>query len=231
MKTLLPRSWVVYRVGGLALLCLAILFLPGWTQEGGRREGKKAVEAPHKTIADKVSAEQLRNEVELLEAQLEVHKALIAEAEVRLKVAKEHLALVERAAEVRAQAGLQEARGQVQILEAQLKVKLAERGVADVRLKHARQRLAQAPKSTQHQHDADWWCQEHGIPEDICSLCLPASRVKELFKDKGDWCEIHKRAKSQCFKCDPSLYAKFEKMYEDKYGKKPERPPEKEFRK
>ena len=64
-----------------------------------------------------------------------------------------------------------------------------------------------------------WWCVEHAIPEEECSMCS-ASYAKEC-KDKGDWCEEHNRAKSQCFKCDPSLAEKYVKLYEAKYGKKP----------
>jgi hypothetical protein len=74
-----------------------------------------------------------------------------------------------------------------------------------------------------------WWCQEHGIPEEICSLC--SEEAAEKFKKAGDWCKIHDRAQSQCFKCDPSLYKKFEAMYVAKYGKKPEPPPKEEFEK
>lgn len=75
-----------------------------------------------------------------------------------------------------------------------------------------------------------WWCQEHGIPEHICSMC--SDEVAAKFKKEGDWCEIHTdRAKSQCFKCDPGLYKKFEAMYVAKYNKKPEPPPKEEFEK
>jgi len=77
-------------------------------------------------------------------------------------------------------------------------------------------------------HDG-WWCQEHGVPEDICSLC--STTAEEKAKKEGDWCKIHERAQSQCFKCDPSKYKKFEDMYVAKYNKKPERPPEEEFKK
>lgn len=77
-------------------------------------------------------------------------------------------------------------------------------------------------------HDG-WWCKEHGVPEDVCSLCSDEAATK--FKKDGDWCKLHDRAKSQCFKCDPSLYAKFEAMHVAKYGKAPERPPEEEFKK
>ncbi len=77
-------------------------------------------------------------------------------------------------------------------------------------------------------HDG-WWCQEHGVPEYLCSLCSDAVEAK--CKKEGDWCKLHDRAQSQCFKCDPSKYKKFEDMYVVKYNKKPEPPPEEEFRK
>jgi hypothetical protein len=75
-----------------------------------------------------------------------------------------------------------------------------------------------------------WWCQEHGVPEEICSICMTETAAKKKFKDNGDWCKLHDRAQSQCFKCDPSLYEKvFVPMHVAKTGKKPERPPESEF--
>ena len=77
-------------------------------------------------------------------------------------------------------------------------------------------------------HDS-WWCEEHGVPEEICSLCSDTAAAK--FKKDGDWCKLHDRAQSQCFKCDPKLYEKYEAQYEAKYGKKPPRPPEDEFKK
>ena len=79
-------------------------------------------------------------------------------------------------------------------------------------------------------HDA-WWCQEHGVPEHICSLCSDEYATKA--QKEGDWCKLHDRAQSQCFKCDPSKYEKFENMYTAHYGdnKKPTRPPESEFKK
>ncbi len=76
---------------------------------------------------------------------------------------------------------------------------------------------------------SEWWCQEHGIPEHLCSLCKDDVAAK--LRKEGDWCKLHDRAKSQCFKCDPTKYAKFEEMYVAKYGKKPERPPKEEFEK
>lgn len=66
-------------------------------------------------------------------------------------------------------------------------------------------------------HDA-WWCREHGIPEHECLMCLHS---EEDLKQKGDWCEKHDRAKSQCFKCDPKLREHFAAKYRAKYGKEP----------
>jgi hypothetical protein len=60
---------------------------------------------------------------------------------------------------------------------------------------------------------------------------MSAADAKKRFKDMGDWCKLHDRAQSQCFKCDPGLYAKFEAMYVAKYGKNPEPPPKEEFTK
>jgi hypothetical protein len=74
-----------------------------------------------------------------------------------------------------------------------------------------------------------WWCADHGVPEDICSLCSSEAAAK--FKKEGDWCKIHDRAQSQCFKCDAELYKKYEAMYVAKYNKKPEPPPKEEFTK
>ena len=79
-----------------------------------------------------------------------------------------------------------------------------------------------------HDHSG-WWCEEHGVPESLCSLCNNKAAAK--FKKDGDWCKLHDRAKSQCFKCEPKLYEKYAAMYEAKFGKAPPRPPESEFQK
>ena len=74
-----------------------------------------------------------------------------------------------------------------------------------------------------HDHGG-WWCVEHGIPEEECSMC--SSKAADDFKAKGDWCEEHNRAESQCFQCDPSRAEKFVKLYEAKFGEKPPQPSE-----
>lgn len=44
---------------------------------------------------------------------------------------------------------------------------------------------------------------EHGVKQTICSRCHP--KLKPVFKAKGDWCEEHDRAESQCAICHPEL--------------------------
>jgi hypothetical protein len=72
-----------------------------------------------------------------------------------------------------------------------------------------------------HDHHG-WWCDEHGVPEEVCALC----NVKLVadFKDKGDWCQQHERPDSQCFICHPEKEAEFAAQYEAKYGTKPSKP-------
>lgn len=79
--------------------------------------------------------------------------------------------------------------------------------------------VAQAPNESGH---TGWWCDEHGVKEEVCSMC--SSKVAKAFQDKGDWCKEHTRAKSQCFICDPSLQKKFAAEYVAKYGKEPPEP-------
>jgi hypothetical protein len=84
-------------------------------------------------------------------------------------------------------------------------------------------RAVRAKQAREHKHDG-WWCDEHGIPEEECSMC--SKKVAAECKKNGDWCEQHDRAKSQCFICDPSLKEKFAEKHRQKYGKEP--PPIKE---
>lgn len=69
-----------------------------------------------------------------------------------------------------------------------------------------------------HDHSG-WWCAEHGIPEEECSMC--SAKVAAECKKKGDWCEKHDRADSQCFVCHPEYKEKFAAKYRAKYGKEP----------
>jgi len=77
-----------------------------------------------------------------------------------------------------------------------------------------------ADTTSEKKHDhSSWWCNEHGVPEEVCSLCN--SKVAADFQKKGDWCKEHNRADSQCFICHPELEAKFAAQYEAKFGEKP----------
>jgi len=75
--------------------------------------------------------------------------------------------------------------------------------------------------SDEHNHDG-WWCNEHGVPEEVCALC--DTRLVDDFKAKGDWCKEHDRPESQCFVCNPEKEAEFAAQYEAKYGSKPPKP-------
>lgn len=63
-----------------------------------------------------------------------------------------------------------------------------------------------------------WWCDEHGLPEEVCDLC--SKKYREAEKAKGNWCE-HNRVKTSCFKCNPGLQAKYAAEYKAKFGKEP----------
>jgi hypothetical protein len=76
-------------------------------------------------------------------------------------------------------------------------------------------------KSTGHSHD-NWWCDEHGVPEEVCGLCN--SKLAAEMQKKGDWCKEHDRPDSQCFICHPELEQRFAAQYGAKYGKKPPKP-------
>lgn len=78
-----------------------------------------------------------------------------------------------------------------------------------------------AKREKAHEH-GEWWCDEHGVPEDVCAQCH--AKLVAGFKEKKDWCDKHNRPDSQCFICHPEKKAEWAKMYEDKYGKKPPEP-------
>lgn len=347
MRPSIQTARVLGRVGCLVLLVVGVALLPVWAREATPQEGRNEAEVARlQPLADQgvIPQDRLieaRNEVELLEAQLEVQKTAVEEAAVRFKLAKVALDRIEQVARTGAapESRLVQAREQVEVSQAQLKVKQAEQRVAEVRLNQARQLLARlegtkekvAPKPgdkeksallearlkaarqtyelliaawqrdaggasdpeqvylwsrrwleaqrdlTEKQTDqvaaleahrtrieqleklarklreagvagrtvvavaefyrleaelwlveakskkghdhAGWWCEEHGLPEEMCSLC--SDRVAIKCKLKGDWCDKHDRAKSQCFKCDPKLKEKYAAMYRARYGKEP----------
>lgn len=75
-----------------------------------------------------------------------------------------------------------------------------------------------AESESGHVH-GEWWCSEHGVPEEICVQC-EVSRAPD-FKAKGDWCDEHDRPNSQCFICNPEKEKEFAAQYEAKYGSAP----------
>jgi hypothetical protein len=76
--------------------------------------------------------------------------------------------------------------------------------------------------STEGLSHEGWWCEEHGVPEEVCAQCN--IKLVANFKAKGDWCKQHDRPESQCFICHPEKEAEFAAQYEAKYGKKPPKP-------
>lgn len=82
-----------------------------------------------------------------------------------------------------------------------------------------RDKPTQAASEKKVDDHSGWWCEEHGVPEQECSMC--SAKIAKECKAKGDWCEKHDRAKSQCFICDPSLKERFAAKYRAKYGKEP----------
>ena len=72
-----------------------------------------------------------------------------------------------------------------------------------------------------HSHEG-WWCDEHGVPEEVCAQCN--AKLAADFKAKNDWCEKHNRPDSQCFVCHPEKEAEFAALYEAKFGKTPPKP-------
>ncbi len=49
----------------------------------------------------------------------------------------------------------------------------------------------------------DDWCQEHQVPESMCTRCNPS--LVAAFKATNDWCGEHGLPESQCLKCNPEL--------------------------
>jgi hypothetical protein len=82
------------------------------------------------------------------------------------------------------------------------------------------QTASTAPKTDKGDHDhSGWWCAEHGVPEEECSMC--SEKVAKEFKTNGDWCDKHDRALSQCFICKPERRQFYAAKYRAKYGKEP----------
>jgi hypothetical protein len=82
----------------------------------------------------------------------------------------------------------------------------------------AEKKTTQVAETKDHDHSG-WWCDEHGMPEEICAQCN--RKLAAEFKKKGDRCKDHDRPDSQCFICHPELKEKFAAQYRAKYGKEP----------
>ncbi len=83
--------------------------------------------------------------------------------------------------------------------------------------------VAHEDHGDEHGHvHGEWWCVEHGVPEEVCAQC--DTKLIAEFKEKGDWCEDHNRPASQCFLCSPELFDKFAARYKAKYGEDPPKP-------
>lgn len=83
--------------------------------------------------------------------------------------------------------------------------------------------LAQATEPSGAGHEG-WWCDEHGVPEEECSMCKP-KLYKKLKPD--EICPKHRdRAKAQCFICNPELWEKSKAEYVAKMMKDPPEPKE-----
>jgi len=58
--------------------------------------------------------------------------------------------------------------------------------------------------------DGALWCDEHGVPESLCTRCDPSLITK--FKQSGDWCAGHELPESQCLTCNPGFAAKWKAL-------------------
>ena len=59
-----------------------------------------------------------------------------------------------------------------------------------------------APKGVKPGSHEDW-CDEHQVPESLCTRCNPA--LIPAFKATKDWCPEHGLPESHCLKCNPNL--------------------------
>lgn len=62
---------------------------------------------------------------------------------------------------------------------------------------------AQAPTASAVPGSHADWCDEHQVPESMCTKCNPT--LVAAFKATGDWCPEHSLPESQCRLCNPQL--------------------------
>jgi hypothetical protein len=81
----------------------------------------------------------------------------------------------------------------------------------------------QVAKADSEEEDGHgWWCDEHGVKEEECSMCQK-SVFRKLKPD--EICPKHPdRAKAQCFICNPDRWEKSQADYRARYGKEPPEP-------
>ncbi len=95
-------------------------------------------------------------------------------------------------------------------------------GQAENKGNPAKDKAGPAQVAVKQGDHSGWWCPEHGIPEEECSMCN--AKVAAESKKKGDWCEKHDRALSQCFLCNPKAKEKYAALHRAKLGKEPPEP-------
>jgi hypothetical protein len=84
-------------------------------------------------------------------------------------------------------------------------------------------KVKEVAKATEPKEDGHgWWCNDHGVVEEECSMCQQKV-FKKLKYD--DICPKHReRSKAQCFICTPELWEKSKAVYVAKMGKEPPEP-------
>jgi hypothetical protein len=190
--------------GRLVLVGLAVLLLPWiptWAQQVPSPQERTVAELLLQASAEPAAAvpqaaaqraldnispaerlEAAKDEVELLEAQLDVKRSQLAEAEAKLGQAKRRL---ETRAALRKQNALSaeeldQARGEVEVLMSQLRTKRAELREPEIRLKQAKQRLArlqQPPRSATQR--AVEFLHAQSVAEQLRNKALAETRTAE----------------------------------------------------
>jgi len=64
-------------------------------------------------------------------------------------------------------------------------------------------RPSAAPTATVTPGSHEDWCDEHEVPESLCTRCNAA--LIPAFKATHDWCPEHGLPESQCLLCNPDL--------------------------
>jgi multidrug resistance efflux pump len=124
-----------------------------------------------------VEAEDLADEIELLEAQLEGKKAELQEAAVRLEQARKDLARMAALGQAVTKRELSRAEAEVQVRQARLAVKRAQVREVEIKLKQAQRRLAKLPRRPADDKGKD------SRPADTDRLRAVEKKLNELLKE------------------------------------------------